>query len=198
MVLLQFGVLIAPYGLPVLPLQYLKLYAGFLAEYFMLDAPLRNSGQKLEQIPYVFSGMLGWKEKSDAVAKVYHSLDTTKQEACVIEAGNSALAAALQFYGVPRGLPQPVSQMGSYMHWGPGKKAGEVSIAVGISKKILEQQFRHVRLAEEVSHPYLINPDNYLAIYLCEEPRLPCRSDGNYHSAPNLLSGKIDTFVKSS
>ncbi len=57
--------------------------------------------------------------------------------------------------------------------WGPGDLSGEVLIAVGISRKDLEESFESVTPAGHVWSRYARPYDNDLTIYVVRGPKVP-------------------------
>ena len=172
MLLLQGGLLVAPYGLPLLPASYLKLYAGFLAEYAYMDGPLRNSDEELEELPPVFAEMFGWRERAQAVAQVYYTLDDADKEACVIITDNAALAGALRYYGRQMNFPVARCRQGSFFDWGPGDLPGEVVITAGLSLDTLKNRYGFIRYQSTVHVEYAPKALSDTPIYLCKKPNM--------------------------
>jgi hypothetical protein len=168
--LLFQGILFAPYGLPFLPVSDLEIYAGFLAKYPGLDAPLRKESGKLGKIPQDYADMFGWEEQVSAIAEVYHSLSPEEQAECVLLAGNYGEAGAIDFYGEKYNLPKAVSLNSSYYLWGPGEKPGRVVISMGVPLEALRRYFRSIRRQTTIRHEYAISSENDLPVYLCRDP----------------------------
>lgn len=169
-ILLLSGILLAPYGLPLLPLEYLETYAQFMAKHAGLEAPLRKENGELGKIPRNFADMFGWEEKVAAVAQIYHALPPEQQAECVLLAGNYGQAGALDFYREKYRLPAAVSFHGSYYRWGPGERAGTTAIALGIPLEELKRYYRSIKLLGVIEHEYVIDAENHLPLYLCRTP----------------------------
>ncbi len=172
MLVIQAGVLLSPYGLPILQAENLELISSLATEYAHLDQPLENEFGQLEKIPPDFADMHGWPEQVAAIEAVYDSLSAEDRTKCVILAGNYGEAAALDFFGRDT-LPDPISYHGSYYRWGPGDKPGEVTITIGVPLDMLKQHFGRIRRQAVFKHPYAISYENELPIYLCRRPIQP-------------------------
>jgi hypothetical protein len=168
--LLLQGILTAPYGLPFLPVSDLEDYAGFMAQYAGLDAPLRKESGELGKIPQDYADMFGWEGQVSAIADVYHSLSPEEQSECVLLAGNYGEAGAIDFYGEKYNLPGAVSLNSSYYLWGPGEKPGNIVISIGVPLEGLKRYFRRIRRQTTIRHEYAISYENDLPVYLCREP----------------------------
>lgn len=170
--MLQGGLLVAPYGLPLLPASYLKLYAGFLAEYAYLDGPLRNGEGQLEELPPIFGEMFGWRQRAQAVAQVYHTLDEQEKESCVVLTDNMAMAGALRYYGRQMNFPPAQCREGSFAKWGPGDKPGDVVVTAGIPLDTLRAYYGFIRHQETVHVEYAPKALADTPIYLCKKPAI--------------------------
>lgn len=168
--LLIEGVIIAPYGLPFLPVRDLRDYAQLMAAYAGLDAPLRKNSGEMGEIPQDYADMFGWEEQVSAIAEVYHNLPPEEQAECVLLAGNYGEAGAIDFYGKKYGLPKAVSLNSSYYLWGPGEKPGSVVICIGLPLEGLKRYFRSIQRMAIIRHEYVVDEENNLPVYLCRSP----------------------------
>lgn len=169
-ILLLLGIFLAPYGLPLLPVEYLEHYVQFMAKHAGLEAPLRKENGELGKIPQDFADMFGWEEKVAAVAEIYHALPPEQQAECVLLAGNYGQAGAIDFYREKYRLPAAVSFHSSYYLWGPGDKPGTTAIALGIPLEGLKRYYRSIKLMAMARHGYVIDSENNLPLYLCRYP----------------------------
>jgi len=124
--LLVSGALLAPMAMPVLPTDALVKYAAILGG----NAGVRTEQLEEAELPQHFAGQFGWEEMVQGIAAVYDALPPDEQAACGIFTGNYGEAAAVDFYGPTRGLPNAISGHNTYHLWGPGRFTGEVVIAV--------------------------------------------------------------------
>ena len=166
-IMLLQGILIAPYGLPILPQKSLESYVQFMAQYAGLDAPLRTNRGELGKLPQDYADMFGWPEQVETIAGVYNSLSEAEREKCVLLAGNYGEAGAIDYYGPRLGLPRAVSIHSSYYLWGPGEKPGEIAIAIGLPLEALTEYYRSVRRQALITNGYAVAEENNVPVYLC-------------------------------
>jgi len=171
--LLLSGVVLAPYGAPVLPVRYMEFYVSSMAEYVGLDAPLRTADGQLGKLPQDYSDMHGWQNQVNTIAGVYNDLSEEDKAECVILASNYGEAGSLSFFGPAAGLPKPISFHSSFYNWGPGERPGNVVITVGIPLEELKKYFGKIRRRAVIEHRYAIRYENQLPVYLCRNPVKP-------------------------
>ena len=169
MLVVQAGILLSPYGLPVLPAENMAQFMSLAAEYGRLTQPLENEFGKPEKLPPDFANMFGWPEQVAAVQTVYDSLNNEDKAGCVVLAGNYGEAAALDFFGSDS-LPPVISYHGSYYRWGPGEEPGTTVIAIGVPLDMLRQYFRRIRRRAVIEHPHAISYETDLPVYVCQRP----------------------------
>ena len=99
---------IAPYSLPLLPLDKMADYGEF-SKNFGLAGALRWEDGRMHRLPQDYADMTGWKELGDIVINAYHSLDDAEKANCAIYAENYGQAGAIKYYGKKHGLPEPIS-----------------------------------------------------------------------------------------
>ncbi|MBN2327700.1 MAG: glycosyltransferase family 39 protein [Candidatus Omnitrophica bacterium] len=158
-----FGILIMPMALPILPEKTFMQYSSFLG-----IKPSAGENKEQGPLPQFFADRYGWKETAEAVGKVYHTLSDAKKEQCVIVAGNYGQAGAIDYFGAKQGLPNAISAHNSYHLWGPGEKSGEIAIAIGIPKNVLENLYDIVEEAAVFDHKYAMPYERHKPIYLCK------------------------------
>jgi 4-amino-4-deoxy-L-arabinose transferase-like glycosyltransferase len=145
-----FGALALPLGLPILPPQQLAGYAAWLG---LTRAVETNRGQVLP-LPQDFADMLGWEEQVAAVATAYHALPEGERSQTVVLAGNYGEAGALDWFGPRYGLPRAVSNAGSYWFFGPGDMPGRVAVGLGIEPRDLDAFYGEVTVIGRVPNPW--------------------------------------------
>jgi 4-amino-4-deoxy-L-arabinose transferase-like glycosyltransferase len=166
-VLVAFGIMIAPLGLPILAPPVMAGYARGLGATWALRT---NTGE-LERLPQDYADMLGWEEQVRAIAGVYRALPADQRADAVLLAGNYGEAGALEFYGPRYRLPPPVSPAGSYWYVGPGEKPGAIALTIGIDQAALARYFRVVRPVGRVTHPWAVAEERDLTLFLASGPR---------------------------
>jgi 4-amino-4-deoxy-L-arabinose transferase-like glycosyltransferase len=148
--MVSFGALALPLGLPILPPQQLAGYAAWLG---LTRAVETNRGDVLP-LPQDFADMLGWEEQVAAVATAYHALPESERRIAVVLASNYGEAGALDWFGPRYGLPRAVSDAGSYWFFGPGDMPGYVAVGLGIEPRNLEAFYEEVTVIGRVPNPW--------------------------------------------
>ena len=166
-ILLAFGIVTFPLGVPIVPPPAMAGYAHALG----VEAAVRTNTGELGTLPQDYADMLGWEEQVAAVARVYHTLPTDQRKDAVVVAGNYGEAGALDFYGPRYGLPAVVSPAGSYWFFGPGVRPGKVVITIGVPKEDLRRFFDSVATAATVSHAWTVEEERNLTVNVGTRPR---------------------------
>jgi hypothetical protein len=166
-ILLAFGVVTFPLGVPILPPPAMAGYAQALG----VDAATRTNTGEIGSLPQDYADMLGWEEQVATVARVYQTLPARQRERAVLVAGNYGEAGALDYYGPRYGLPEVVSPSGSYWFFGPGDRPGEVVITIGVPEADLRRFFDSVETAATVSHPWTVEEERSLTVNVGTRPR---------------------------
>jgi 4-amino-4-deoxy-L-arabinose transferase-like glycosyltransferase len=166
-VLVGYGLLISPLGLPYLLPQQMSIYAQSLG---IAEAVRTNTGE-MGELPQDYADMIGWKEQAEAVARVYNGLPANQRAEAVILAGNYGEAGALELYGPRYRLPPPVSAAGSYWFFGPGPRPGRVVLAIGIDPAVLAPEFHSVREVGRVGDRWAVAEERDVPITLAMGPR---------------------------
>jgi hypothetical protein len=165
-VVLVSGMLLAPFAIPVLPVDTFIRYQHALGL-----KPPRTETLALAVLPQSYSDMFGWEEMTAAVAKVYQGLTPDQQHDAVIFASNYGEAAAIDFFGPRYGLPKAVSGHMAYFIWGPPRQPFTILIAIQGDEAAYRQAFDRVRQAATFGTKYSM-PVEHGAIYLCEDPKV--------------------------
>ncbi|MCU0389199.1 MAG: hypothetical protein MUE71_11390, partial [Chitinophagaceae bacterium] len=114
---LAAGIFILPLGLPMFkPAKLAKYYekAGFTKA-----LGFKWEDQQNHPLPQDFSDMVGWKELAEMAADQYHKLPDSVKTSTTIFCRGYYSAGALNFYGKKLGLPEALSDNGSYLQWLP-------------------------------------------------------------------------------
>ncbi len=165
-VLIAGGALFAPFTVPVLPPDQFVSYATAIG----IEAP-KDERRAVAELPQHFADRFGWQEMVRAVAGVYDTLSPAEQAECVIFCSSYGRAGAIDLFGPDYGLPKACSGHNSYFLWGPPKRSGQVTIAVGVSHEELESIFEEVTYVAESTHRYAMPSSRNQRIYLCRKPR---------------------------
>jgi hypothetical protein len=167
-VLLATGAALAPFAVPVLPVESFLAYQKALGV-----RPPPSERSALGPLPQFFADRFGWREMTDAVASVYESLPPEERARVVIVTSNYGEAGALRYYGRARGLPEPVSQHNSFWFWGPGRADADVAIVVGMDPDGLRDAFASVQEAARFHSPYAMPYETRWPVLVCRGLKLP-------------------------
>ncbi len=165
--LLASGAALAPYVLPILPVETYLKYQSSIG----LEAPREEKG-KLGKLPQQYADMFGWENMVATVAKVYNSLSPEEKEKCVIGASNYGEAGAIDFFGKRYRLPHAISSHNNYWIWGPGEKPGEIAIIVGGNPKDYHSMYDDVQQAVTINCEYAMPYETNLPVFLCRRPKV--------------------------
>jgi hypothetical protein len=166
-VLVAYGIVISPLGLPYLWPLRMSVYVETLGA----TAALRTNTGEMGELPQDYADMLGWKEQVAAVARVYHGLPAEHRADVVILAANYGEAGALELYGPRYKLPPPVSPAGSFWFFGPGPRPGKVLLTIGVDPADLAGRFESVRLVGRTGHRWAVAEERNVPIVLATGPQ---------------------------
>ncbi len=164
------GIILAPFALPILPVEkflaYQQAFQGF--------TPIRMENLKPALLPQQFADEFGWQQMVEKTAVVYNSLPQPQRDQTAIFANDYGEAAAIDFFGPRYGLPPAVSNHVTYWLWGPRNYTGSSVIVLGSDGKGDREHFRIVESAAHVDNPYA-RADEHFDIFLCRDltPALP-------------------------
>jgi hypothetical protein len=133
-----FGILIAPFARPLLPVEEFLEYQNAIGL-----KPPSNEGHETE-LPQFYSDMFGWEDLAKNVSKVYLSLPEKEREKTVVYCSNYGKAGAIEYYSRKYPLPKVVCPHNSYWYW--SKETNEISTIIIIGGEIEE----HLESLEEV------------------------------------------------
>ena len=166
-VMIAGGVLLAPAGLPVIPLDR---YPGFIRAF----TGGRTRAEELHEVINDYYDMTGWKELTATVRQVYESVQPEETKSGIprvrILASNYGEASALLVFGPD--LPPVRSGHLSFHAWGPGQSRGESEILVGFEPADVHELCDEAELAARFRHPHRGAPEDDVPIVVCR-PRRP-------------------------
>lgn len=137
-----------------------------------IETYLHYTGKTSRQLTSDYADMFGWEEQVALVDSLYRDLPEEDKARCAIWAENYGEAGAILVLGKKRGLPEPVCRHGSFWLWGPGSNDAETAISIGNEKEIAERLYEDVRLIRMITHPYAIDEENNIPVYICRKPRI--------------------------
>jgi hypothetical protein len=162
-----WGALVLPFGLPVVPPTPMARYAAALG---VKAAMTTNRGTALP-LPQDYADMLGWEDEVRAVAQAYQSLPADKRAQAVLVASNYGQAGALEFFGPRHGLPRRVLMPHSIIFWRPAPgEHYEVAITLGIRPEDLDRAMGTVRLVCRFDNPWMVDEERHVPVCVAEEP----------------------------
>ena len=164
--LIGFGLLTLPIGIPILPPERMASYSLAIGA----TSALRNNRGELDRLPQDYADMIGWPEQVAEVAKVFNSLPAADKTRAVVIAENYGEAGAIDYYGPRLGLPQVVSAAGTYWFFGPGSKPSEVAVTLGVGEKSLRTFFRDVTFVKTVGNPWSVGEERNVPIFVARNP----------------------------
>ena len=169
-VLAVSGLVVAPLTVvPALPAETLAGITGAAGG----NADVQIETRKVTQLPQNFANRFGWKQMTATVGGVYHGLPADQRaEACILT-GNYGEAGAIDFFGLPQGLPNAISGYNSYFIWGPGDRTGEVVISIGVPREVLAEEFGKTEQRVTVRCEYCMPDENDLPVFVNQGPRRP-------------------------
>jgi len=141
--LVAWGLILAPFCLPILPPEtlsrYLVLFGG---------PPQMERGEgKRTPIPQVLADRLGWERLVEDVAAAVDTLTPDERKRAVAFAPAYGPAGAIEWLGRDRGLPPVYCGQNTYYLWGPPPDPVDVAIVLGDDDRHLGELFEQVELA---------------------------------------------------
>lgn len=164
--LLFGGMIMAPVSLPYFSLERTERY---------LTAMTFGAFDNVYEMTGDLRGMFAWQQRAEIVADVYHGLDAGQRATTAIIASWYGTAAAVDFFGRERGLPNAVSTHMNYHLWGPPEESIETILAVDIDRQDLDQYFAEVTVAADVLLEN-VNPwERRFVVSICRRPKVDLR-----------------------
>ena len=161
---LAVGLVLAPFVLPVLPIQTFLVYQSFFGGF----QPVRFERHSAERLPQQFADEFGWEDMTRETARVYHGLPAAQRARTAVFANNYGEAAAIDFFGAKYGLPQAISNHVTYWLWGPHGYTGESVLVLGSDGQGDREHFRIVEAVGRVDDPRT-RRDERFELYLCQD-----------------------------
>ena len=154
------GALLAPLGLPLLPVD------GYIAHAQRLGiAPSTAERKELAELPQFFADMHGWPEKVAGAQEAVRSLSPQEQEEACVFAYNYGVAGALEVLGGEH-MPPVVSGHNNYYLWGPGNCTGEVLVIMGGTAEGHRRLFASVEEVTRVDCGYCMPYENHQGVFV--------------------------------
>lgn len=159
---LLVGLVPVPLVLPMLSVEQSIAYAKRLGV-----EPGSAETKDLGALSQFYADMIGWREKAEAVAVVYHSLPPADQERAHIFASNYGRAGAIDLWSEELSTPKAISGHNSYWYWGPRDFDGSILLVLGGERETLEQSCESVELAGHALCDHCMPYEKDLPIFVC-------------------------------
>jgi len=196
------GIALAPFTLPVLPVDLFIAYQGLIARSTgMTSRQVAIDKQPTGDLPPNYANMFGWREMAGAVGQAYAALPSDLRDHAVFFARDYAEAAAIDVFGGVWNLPPAISANNNYYLWGPRDHDGSVVLLlstapgpelrtayaalgadarIGGVEEVRQDLLRAYRSAEPVAY---IDPDHaypfgrHMTLWLCRDRRTSLVAD---------------------
>jgi len=156
-----FGVVMAPFVLPILPVDTYIEYAQSIG-----IEPDTDERKELAHLPQHYADMFGWEEIVVAVADAFETLSADEKEVAGVFAQDYGVAGAIDLLGRSRGLPMAISGHNNYWLWGPRGYTGEVMIIVGGSEEDHRTAFASLTMVGRTDCGYCMPYENNQPIFV--------------------------------
>jgi len=166
-VLVAGGVALAPFAIPLLPVETYIRYAAALG-----IGPSTSERKELVELPQHFADMFGWGELIAELDRVYGGLSAAERERAGIFVYNYGEAGAIDLLGRARNLPRALSGHNNYWFWQPERDEIDVLIVVGGSERGHLRLYDDVQVAGRTSCSYCMPYENDQTIYILRNPRV--------------------------
>ena len=167
--LVIFGAVLAPFAIPVLPVETYIRYSQAIG-----FQPPKIETHKLGPLPQIYADQFGWEDMVAAVAKVYDGLPPDVRIKTAIFGQNYGQAGAVDLFGPKYGLPKAIGGHQTYFLWGPRGYTGESMIVMAGNQADLESKFASVEKVAHVGHPYAM-PYEHFDLFYCRGLKWPLK-----------------------
>jgi 4-amino-4-deoxy-L-arabinose transferase-like glycosyltransferase len=162
------GVLVAPFALPILPVDTYIRYAKALGQ-----APDTEERHELGELPQFYADMQGWPAISRTVTAVYEALPPEERARARAFAPDYGVAGALDLFGRAEGLPPALSGHNNYWLWGPGTYVDGPLVVVGGSREKLDPVCTRLEQAATIECGRCMPYENHRPVWLCHGLKMP-------------------------
>ena len=166
--LTAWGLLVAPFALPLLPMETYTRYAKALGV-----APSTAEAKNLAELPQFYADMHGWEELARDVSAAYLSIPEAERPTTVAFVGNYGEAGALELFAKRYPLPRPISGHNSYWFWGVGGTPITTFIRLGGTPDRYRETYGDVTQVAVHTCRYCMPYENNLGIFVTRQRRVP-------------------------
>lgn len=163
--MLAGGAAIAPFALPVLPVDDYVSYAEELGV-----TPSTEEKKELAALPQFYADMHGWREITATVVGVAESLPTEEQSKVRVFAPDYGVGGAIDYYGRAAGLNPALSGHNNYWLWPPDELPDPL-IVIGGGHDDLAPLFERVERVATIDCGLCMPYENGRPVWLCRGPR---------------------------
>jgi hypothetical protein len=166
--LLALGVLLAPFAMPILPVDRYVRYAAAWGV-----APSTEERKELGRLPQFQADFQGWPVIASTLATAYLALPAEERAGARIFAPDYGVAGALDFFASPRGVPPALSGHNSYWLWGYDGYAGGTLVLDGGNQERWSARCGELRQVATIECGDCLPYENHRPVWLCRGLRLP-------------------------
>ncbi|HEY3848211.1 MAG TPA: hypothetical protein VGL95_13985, partial [Acetobacteraceae bacterium] len=156
------GLLVAPFVLPVLPVERFVSYQDWLGA-----VPRAQEHERLGRLSQYYADMFGWPELAALVGRAYQSLPPEEQTRAVFLGDNYGEAGAVDVLGAAWHLPAAISGNNQYFLWGPRGHDGSVVIRLGRDRDQLLKSYASVEPAGVFESPWAMPGETGRTLWIC-------------------------------
>jgi hypothetical protein len=167
-VILAFGVLAAPFALPILPIEQFAAWQDRLGV-----TPRSMDREPIGRLPQYYADMFGWPELAALVGKAYAALSPEDQARAVFLGNNYGVTSAIAFFGPAWHLPPAISGHNNFYLWGPLGHDGSVLIRLGGSREGLLKAYASVEAAGVFQAQWAMPYEIGHTLWVCRGRRVP-------------------------
>jgi Dolichyl-phosphate-mannose-protein mannosyltransferase len=169
--LIASGILFAPFGLSLLPLDSFVRFAKLK----MKNDRFQNDRFQVDCQEYF--AQTKWKNTLTALKETYDSLPKAERQTCMIWGKHYSQAGGVNLYRADYGLPKAFSYHGSFYLWNPESGTIPKTIIAFTNGEaeidFFQDFFSSVVAVKKVYNPYAsFDRDLYQTIFICKEPKL--------------------------
>lgn len=146
------GVVMAPFAVPILPVERYLAYADALGQ-----APATAERKELAALPQHYADMHGWEALVADIADGWQAIPPHERASAVIFTNNYGEAGAVDLFGPAHGLPPAISGHNNYHLWGTRGREGSTMLIIGahgLTRDVLERAFEDVEQVGRIDCGY--------------------------------------------
>jgi hypothetical protein len=162
------GLAIAPLAIPLLsPSDYIAY------EQTLGLRPKNMENSKTGALPQHFADRFGWVELALTVRGVVETVQKFEWPKTLVVTNNYGECGAINYWGLPEGVPPAVSGHNNCYLWWPADFTPEVVVLIGDTRKNAERYFESVQPAAVHRNRWAMPFESELTIWICRGLKLP-------------------------